>query len=168
MTPTLERTLVPGASLSLSSTGPVDIETVGWARLSSDGDVGGFAIYHQDVDGAQEALVPMEIGNPDAWLMWFDNSGTFASGLAVVNNATTPASIPVVVRDEVGTEIYTQTVPLAGLCHTSGAMTNMIGNTLGKAGSVEFRTPPGGAITVLGLRFNGVSFTTIPVMPIYR
>jgi hypothetical protein len=29
---------------------------------------------------------------------------------------------------------------------------------------VEFRTPSGGAITVLGLRFNGVSFTTIPVM----
>jgi len=64
--PTLERKLVSGASLSFSSTGPVNIETVGWARLSSDGDVGGFAIFRQDVDGAQEALVPMEIGNPDA------------------------------------------------------------------------------------------------------
>jgi hypothetical protein len=44
-------------------------------------------------------------------------------------------------------------------------MTDMIGGTGAKVGSVEFRTPPGGAITVLGLRFNGVSFTTIPVMP---
>jgi hypothetical protein len=54
---------------------------------------------------------------------------------------------------------------LPGLGHISGAMTDMIGDTGAKVGSVEFRTPPGGAITVLGLRFNGVSFTTIPVMP---
>jgi hypothetical protein len=54
---------------------------------------------------------------------------------------------------------------LPGLGHVSGAMTDMIGDTGTKVGSVEFRTPPGGAIAVLGLRFNGVSFTTIPVMP---
>ena len=49
------------------------VETVGWAQLSTDGDVSGFAIFRQDVDGAQEALVPMEAANPDAWLLWFDN-----------------------------------------------------------------------------------------------
>jgi hypothetical protein len=164
----LERTLAPGASLSVSSTGPVESEKIGWARLSSDGDVGGFAIFRQNVDGAQEALVPMEIGNPGAWLQWFDNNGTFASGVAVVNNATTRASIVVIVRDEAGAQIHTQTLDLAGLGHISGALTDIVGNTAGRVGSVEFRTPPGGAITVLGLRFNGVSFTTIPVMPIYR
>jgi hypothetical protein len=165
MLSTLERTLAPGASLSFSSTGPVSIETVGWARMSTDGDVDGFAIFRQDVDGAQEALVPMEIENPDAWLLWFDNTGTFASGLAVVNNSIAAASIEVIVRDEAGHQIQTQTLPLAGLGHTSGALANMIGGTANKVGSVEFRTPQGGAITVLGLRFNGVSFTTIPVMP---
>jgi hypothetical protein len=165
MIATLERTLAPGASLSFSSTGPVDIETVGWARLSSDGDVGGFAIFRQNVDGAQEALVPMEIGNPDAWLLWFDNTGTFASGLAVVNNTTAPASVQAIVRDEAGVQINTQPLELPGLGHVSGALSAIVGNTGGKVGSVEFRTPPGGAITVLGLRFNGVSFTTIPVMP---
>jgi hypothetical protein len=62
-------------------------------------------------------------------------------------------------------QIHTQALELPGLGHASGAMTDMIGDTGTKVGSVEFRTPPGGAITVLGLRFNGVSFTTIPVMP---
>ena len=133
--------------------------------MSTDGDVDGFAIFRQDVDGAQEALVPMEIANPDAWLLWFDNTGTFASGLAVVNNSITAASIDVIVRDEAGHEIQTQTLELPGLGHTSGALANMIGGTANKVGSVEFRTPQNGAITVLGLRFNGVSFTTIPVMP---
>ena len=165
MMSTVERTLAPGASVSVSSTGPVDAETVGWARLSSDGDVGGFAIFRQDVDGAQEALVPMEIANPDAWLSWFDNTGTFASGVALVNNSVTPANVQAIVRDEAGVQINTQIVPLAGLGHISGALSSIIGNTAGKVGSVEFRTPAGGAITVLGLRFNGVSFTTIPVMP---
>ena len=121
MISTLERTLAAGASLSFSSTGPVDIETVGWARLSSDGDVGGFAIFRQNVDGAQEALVPMEIGNPGAWLQWFDNTGTFASGVAVVNNTVNPASIPVIVRDEAGAQIYSQPLELPGLGHVSGA-----------------------------------------------
>jgi hypothetical protein len=69
------------------------------------------------------------------------------------------------VRDEAGVQIQTQTVPLAALGHVSGALSDIIGNTAGKVGSVEFRTPPGGAITVLGVRFNGVSFTTIPAMP---
>ena len=165
MLSTLERTLAPGAALSFSSTGPVAIETVGWARMSTDGDVGGFAIFRQDVDGAQEALVPMEIENPDAWLLWFDNTGTFASGMAVVNNTITPASVQAIVRDENGNQLSTQTLELPGLGHISGALSNIVGNTAGRVGSVEFRTPQNGAITVLGLRFNGVSFTTIPVMP---
>jgi hypothetical protein len=166
MMSTLERTLAPGASLSFSSTGPVSIETVGWARMSTDGDVGGFAIFRQDVDGAQEALVPMEIENPDAWLLWFDNTGTFASGVAVVNNTISQASIDVIVRDEAGAQVGTpQTLVLPGLGHISGALSAIVGNTAGKVGSVEFQTPQEGAITVLGLRFNGVSFTTIPVMP---
>jgi hypothetical protein len=161
----LERTLAPGEALSFSSTDSVNTERIGWARMSTDGDVGGFAIFRQDVDGAQEALVPMEIVNPDAWLLWFDNTGTFASGLAVVNSSSTPASVQVIVRDETGAQIHTQTLELPGQGHVSGAMTDMIGNTAGKVGSVEFRTPSNGAITVLGLRFNGVSFTTIPVIP---
>ena len=168
MISTLERTLAPGASLSFSTTGPVDMGRVGWMRLSTDGDVGGFAIFRQDVNGAQEALVPMEIGSPDAWLLWFDNTGTFANGVAVVNNANTPASVQVIVRDEAGAQVHSQTIELAGMGHTSFELTSVIGNTGVKVGSLEFRTPPGGQVSVLGLRFNGVSFTTIPVMPVYR
>ena len=70
-----------------------------------------------------------------------------------------------IVRDETSAQIHTQTLELPGLGHVSGALSSIIGNTGGKVGSVGFRTPMGGAITVLGLRFNGVSFTTIPVMP---
>jgi hypothetical protein len=161
----LERTLAPGEALSFSSTGPDNIETVGWARMSTDGDVGGFAIFRQDVDGAQEALVPMEIVNPDAWLLWFDNTDPFVSGVAVVNNTSTPASVQVIVLDEAGAEIHTQTLELPGMGHVSGALSAIVGSTAGRVGSVEFRTPRNGAITVLGLRFNGVSFTTIPVIP---
>jgi hypothetical protein len=71
----------------------------------------------------------------------------------------------VIVLDEAGAEIHTQTLELPGMGHVSGALSAIVGSTAGRVGSVEFRTPRNGAITVLGLRFNGVSFTTIPVMP---
>jgi len=83
----------------------------------------------------------------------------------VVNNAITPASVQVIVRDEAGAQIHTQMLELAGTGHTSFEIASAIANTGGKVGSVEFRTPAGGCIAVLGLRFNGVSFTTIPVIP---
>ena len=36
--------------------------------------------------------------------------------------------------------------------------------TSGKRGTIEFDTPPGGQISVLGLRANGPALTTLPVL----
>ena len=160
----VERSIAPGASFSFSTAGPDGVETVGWAQMLTDGDISGFAVFRQKVHREQEAVVPIETYNSDSYVLWFNNSGNFITGLAVANNSTSAASIPVIVRDEAGNQIHTQTLELAGLGHISGALTAIIGNTGGKVGSVEFRTPPGGQISVLGLRFNGISFTTIPVL----
>ena len=160
----VERSIEPGASFSFSTTGPDDVETVGWAQMLADGDISGFAVFRQNVHREQEAVVPLETHNSDSYVLWFNNSGDFITGLAVANNSPSAASIPVIVRDEAGNQIHTQTLELPALGHISGALTAIIGNTGGKVGSVEFRTPPGGQISVLGLRFNGISFTTIPVL----
>jgi hypothetical protein len=162
---TLDRTLNAGATLFLESTGPDTQEsTVGWAQLLTDGSVTGFAIFRQNVDREQEAVVPLETRNAGSYVLLFDNTNPFIMGVAVANNSTNAASIPVIVRDEAGNQTHTQTLDLAGLGHISGALSSIIGDTTDREGSVEFSTPPGGQISVLGLRFNGSSFTTVPVI----
>ena len=69
---TVERTLEAGASFSFYTDGPVGVETpVGWAQMYSDGDITGFAVFRQNVDREQEAVVPLETANPDCRLLWF-------------------------------------------------------------------------------------------------
>ena len=54
-------------------------------------------------------------------------------------------------------------VPAGG--HTAFALSSLYPATARRRGTIEFRRPPGGAISVIGLRFNpAASFTTIPVM----
>jgi hypothetical protein len=105
----VERSIEPGASFSFSATGPDDVETVGWAQMLADGDISGFAVFRQNVHREQEAVVPLETHNSDCYVLWFNNSGDFITGLAVANNSTSAASIPVIVRDEAGNQIHTQT-----------------------------------------------------------
>ena len=57
------------------------------------------------------------------------------------------------------------TVPLTALGHTSFNLTDRFPVTAQRRGTVEFQTPAGGGISVLGLRFNPAgAFSTIPVL----
>ena len=118
---TVERSIEPGASFSFYTDGPDDVETVGWAQLFTDGDISGFSVFRQKVHREQEAVVPLETHNSDAYVLWFNNSGDFAMGVAVANNSVNPASIPVIVRDEAGNQIHTQTLELPAMGHISGS-----------------------------------------------
>ena len=55
---TMDRTLNPGASLMIATTGPDNqVTQTGWAQLLTDGTVGGFAIFSQSVSGRQQEAV---------------------------------------------------------------------------------------------------------------
>jgi hypothetical protein len=167
LTATLDRTLAPGASLLIESqgTGSEPVK-VGWAQLATDGSVNGFAIFRQTVaNNAQEAVVPLETGGTNAYVLWFDNTGDFVTSMALANVSAQAAPIEVFIRDEAGALIGTDSVDLAARGHTSFALPTRFTPTAGRRGTLEFRAPPTGQITVLGLRFNLSSFTTIPVLP---
>jgi Viral BACON domain len=166
----LDRTLAGNASLVINTGGPqVPPVQVGSAQLQGTGAVDGFAIFHL-IRGAQEAVVPLETRNAEAYLLAFDNTGSVVLGVAVQNVSRQAAAIPVVIRDDAGTVMSPPgtTLALAASGHISLVLSDQYPFTANKRGTIEFDRPPGGRISVLGIRTtpvdNTLTLTTIPAL----
>jgi hypothetical protein len=140
--------------------------TTGWANLLSDATVDGFAVFTDSVSPIQQqqAAVPLDMRTNPAYLLFFDNTNGFATGVAVANQVTdTPATVIAVIRDDLGNIITTQQIQLAAGGQTSFVLSNTFAETANIRGTVEFDAPAGGHIVVLGLAFNPENaFTSIP------
>ena len=167
----LDRTLTANGSLIINTAGPqIAPVLVGSVQLAATRAVGGFAIFHQIVT-AQEAVVPMETRDASSYLLSFDNTNEVVLGVAVANVSAQTADIPVIIRDDTGAVIGPMgaSISLAGNGHTSFVLSDPILGfpvTAEKRGTVEFVTPTGGRISVLGLRFTppNTALTTIPAL----
>ncbi len=163
----LDQTLNANATLVVDTTGPVTQTAVtGWSQLLTSGSIDGFATFKNTVSN-QQAVVPLEARDASSYLLAFDNTGVVATGLAITNLATSPASVGVIIRGDTGAQIGTGTISLAAGGHNSFMLTDSTYGfpiTANKRGTVEFDTPQGGRISVLGLRANGSALTTLPVL----
>jgi len=161
-TNTTTRTLAAGASLMLESESPAASPTLsGWAELITDGAVGGFAIFQS---AGQEAVVPIESRRNGTDVLWYDNSAGFVTSAAVVNPSAADAVIDVIVRNEAGAELGRSTLNLPGHGHTAFETYKRFPLTADIRGVIEFKAQGSNPVSVLGLRFNANSFTTIPVL----
>ncbi len=137
---------------------------VGSAQLLAKGNVGGFAIFKDTVSG-QEAAVPLETRDAPSYKLAFDNTNGLALGVALQNVSASPANIPVILRDDKGTQIGSDTITLAGLSHTSFVLAAQYPVAANSKGTIEFDTPAGGRIGALGLRFTPAgTLTAVPVL----
>jgi hypothetical protein len=171
-----DQTLAPNASLIgitaglQTQPGQLPPVLVGSAQLAATGPVDGFVIFHQILT-AQEAVVPMETRNASSYLLAFDNTNGLVLGVAVENVSAQNAVIPVIIRDDAGNVISPAgtTISLGGNGHTAFVLSDpALGFpvTANKRGTIEFDTPSGGRISVLGLRFSppNNALTTIPAL----
>ncbi len=115
--------------------------------------------------------MPLESRSARSYLLAFDNTGGLTLGVAVANISSQTASIPVIIRSDNGTIISAPgaMISLAGNGHTSFVLADPVLGfpvTANIRGTIEFDTPPGGRISVLGLRFTppNNALTTIPAM----
>jgi hypothetical protein len=157
--------LGPGGTLIIQTTGPNTQPTqTGWAQLLTNGNIGGHAVFTQTVGGStQEAVVPIETRKPDAFVLPFDNVSGYNTGVAVANTTAAQGNIAITIRDDTGTLLQSQTLTLPAMGQTSFNLVTRYPVTVGRRGTVEFGTPVGGQITVLGLRFNPTgAFSTVP------
>jgi hypothetical protein len=116
----------------------------------------------------QEAVVPLESRNADAYIVAFDNTNGTATGVAVNAVSTQQVNVPVIVRNETGTQIATDTIPLAPNGHYAFTLvTDKYPATANIRGTIEFTTPAGAQIGALGIRIPAVAahtYTTLPAL----
>ena len=166
---TFDETLAANSMLVFDTTGPADqTSVVGSAQLLASGNVGGFGIFEIQSTG-QQAVVPLETRNAPSYLLAFDETGGLNTGLALANVGASAGDVKVIVRDDSGAVIPAKVSSIH--LDLNGHASFMLNDTAqgfpeiaGKRGTVEFDTPSGGRISVLGLRAHGTAITTLPVL----
>ena len=164
----LDRTITSKASLVIATAGPQTPPVqVGSAQLAATGAVDGFAIFHL-IPGAQEAVVPLEARNASSYLLAFDSTDGVVLGVAVENVSSQDGTIGVVIRDDAGVQIATDSLAVSANGHTSFVLSTRYPATANRRGTIQFNTPSGGQISVLGIRTtplgNSNTLTTVPAL----
>jgi len=93
--------------------------------------------------------VPLETRAPASYVLVFDNTNGLTTGVALANASGTPAKVSVIIRDDTGTQIGTDTISFSGHGHTSFLLPSKYAFAGNKRGMVEFVVPQGGLALVL-------------------
>ena len=153
--------------LLVDTTGPSWKDAnVGWSLLQGLGSMNGYALFTNTPNNWQ-AAVPLETRNASSYVLAFDNTNTgtpLSTGVAIANLSSQSAGINVIIRDDSGATIDTETLQMAAQGHASFTLASTYHVTDGIRGTVEFDTPAGGQINVLGLRAHGPALTTLPLL----
>lgn len=100
----MEPGLGPGATFIVEFEGPAGEPTKqGWAQLFSNGAVTGFAVFRQKIEAReQEAMVPLETRKASGYVLAFDNTGGYLTGVAVANLSSQAGTLSVIINDDWG------------------------------------------------------------------
>jgi hypothetical protein len=166
---TLDRTISPGATLIIETNGPDNQPTLtGWAQLLTRGNITGFAVFRQFVGatGQQEAVVQVENRNAGTYILTFDNNAGFVTGVAIANTSGQAAVVGVTIKDDNGVVLQPNSIALQPMGHTSFALTDRFPITALRRGTLEFQTPVGGGISIIGPTIDRDAFdNTLRVKP---
>jgi hypothetical protein len=162
--------LDPGATLVVESEALDALDTqIGWVELQDAKEVLGFAVLRLKLapDRNAEAMLAFDQRQGSAFLVPYDNSDGFQTGIAVTNQSPdSPADLTLVLRDEAGSTLSTEFLSLPARGHVSMATGDTYKSISGRRGTIEVRSSSSGSrINVLGLRFSPFgSFTSIPTI----
>ncbi|MBZ5635172.1 MAG: hypothetical protein LAO55_18775 [Acidobacteriia bacterium] len=160
-------------TVNLAPRGTVMIEapnagplTQGYASVLLPSGVSGYGVFRLSAPqrADQEAVVPLAGAASTMSTMVWDDTG-FTTAAAIVNLSSVSSTIVVTARDSLGTVIGTSAVFLPGNGKAAGALRDLPGLAAmaGSRGSADFNALTGN-VAVLGLRFDGAAFTSIPTV----
>ncbi|MEO5925869.1 MAG: hypothetical protein ABIR70_18770 [Bryobacteraceae bacterium] len=169
---------VPGfgttTPVTISGNGTVRLEYTapgplvqGYATVNLPAGVTGYGVFRQSVQGIQdqEAVVPFANAAATQAVLTFDETN-FTTAAAVVNTGSTATTVTVKVFGISGQDLGTATIPLPAKNKTAVALRSLTGlsGIIGTRGTATFTVPAGASVSVLGLRFFGSAFTSIPAV----
>lgn len=137
----------------------------GYVSVALPNGVTGYGVFRQSIAGIndQEAVVPLSSASVSgSTLIWDDTA--YTTSIAIANPSATQAVVSIAIRDTSGNMIGTSSLTLAPRTKTEAVLHSLpgLGGVVGNRGSATFVTSTG-TVVVLGLRFNGAAFTSIPV-----
>jgi len=169
--------ILSGVSLTINAGGTAFFETEGtdpvlvqgWALLVKDNSsdpIGGMAVFRQRRPGFPdaEAVVPVVSQFDGHFVLIFDNTSGFVTGMAIANPSSRNIVANADILDEFGNLIRSETLHLNSYAHQAFSVADEWPETANRRGSIEFQTS-GFGIGVLGLRFSPYgSFTSFNIL----
>jgi len=139
--------------------------TQGYASFALPVGVTGYGVFRQSVAGRadQEALVSFKSATSTSATLTYDDTA-YITSVAIVNPSSASTTVNITLWDNNGNQIGTAALPLGAGAKTENALQNYqgLGAIMGVRGTAQFSVASGN-VSVLGLRFNGFAFTSIPV-----
>ncbi len=136
----------------------------GYVSATLPPNVTGYGIFRQSVPGIadQEAVVPLSNAGTTANSLTFDDTNSITAA-AIVNASDVATSVTITAKSANGGLLGTASVPLAAKSKTAVSLRSVagLGAIANSRGSATF-TVTSGSVAVLGLRFYGSAFTSIP------
>jgi hypothetical protein len=136
----------------------------GYVTASLPAGVTGYGIFRESISGFpdQEAVVPLASSTSTSSTLTWDDT-VYATGVAIANPSTVPVTVAITIWSDSGSIIATSSMPLAPGAKTVAYLRGIPGlsGVVGNRGSAQFAVSSG-SVAVLGLRFNGNAFTSIP------
>jgi len=162
-------TLARGGSAVIEAPNTGDLAE-GYVWMDLPAGVAGYGVFRQTVPGIhdQEAVVPMIWAYGSNNSLIFDDTSALTA-FAMVNPSNVEATITITAYDVDGTQLGTYSTSLGPLNKTEGVLSGLPGlaAVAGHRGNVVFTTSTG-SVAVLGLRFNGAAFSSIPATVGYQ
>jgi hypothetical protein len=160
---TIAGTLPVNGSVVIETAGTAGVLSQGWALVSTTNNITGNAIFRQTVSGRPDFEASMAIivyVEDSDYFLPFDHI-TSSTGVAIANPLSyTAITISVTFRDEQGNQFYADSFTLGPLAHTAFSLAQRYPQSQGRSGVVELSTT-GLTMSVLGLRFEAASFTSV-------
>jgi len=136
----------------------------GYVSLALPPGVKAYGIFRQSVSGVpdQEAVAPLASAQSTVVNLTYDET-SYITGVAIVNPSPVANTVTITVLDDTGATVGSTTVNLPANGKMEAALRNYpaLKSIVGKRGTAIF-TAGAGNVAVLGLRFKGVAFTSIP------
>lgn len=154
------------AVIQAANTGPL---SEGWLSWAPTPGITGYGVFRQTVAGRpdQEAVVLFANGvTSGSTILTFDETQGLVTAAAVANAGTSNGNVTLTAFDNNGVSLGTATIGLNAQNKTSITIRQLIPAVVGRQGFIRFQlgagSPAGSSIAVLGLRFGGSAFTSIP------
>ena len=154
--------LIPAGGTSIVEAMNVGSLSSGWATFSLPVGVSGYGVFRQSVAGRpdQEAVVPFASSTGSSALLTFDET-IYTTSIAVWYDGSTSGTVTLAAVDQSGNSLGTTMLTMSPGTKQSFAVEAYIPQIAGHLGSLIVSVPSG-SVSVLGLRFGGSAFTSIP------